>query len=176
MVIVVIAILFGVFVWPTRYRYDHVARGWLIRIDRFTSRVEILRNGGWECYAGCPRNTTYDDLLTPAMPASTPTSPAVSPPSSSLSPVTSRLDLVPISGYTSRLIAVGAASGYRRRVRSGSVGALSSALGHLRPRITSLPAPWRFPQPYIGRHERRRCCEPAAVRPPRMGLGGQSAD
>ncbi len=81
LVILVIAILFGVFVWPSRYRYDRLARGQLIRIDRLTSRVDILyRGSGWTCYSGCPtphsrQPSVYDDLLTPAKPETVPAPP-----------------------------------------------------------------------------------------------------
>ncbi len=50
-VILAIAGLFAVFVWPTRYRYDHYSVSGLgsfpIRIDRITGEAEMLRGGGW---------------------------------------------------------------------------------------------------------------------------------
>jgi len=47
----VLIILFGLFVWPTIYRYDHIkytAGEVLIRTNRLTGEVERLYNtGGW---------------------------------------------------------------------------------------------------------------------------------
>jgi hypothetical protein len=53
-IIVVVALasllLIGIFVWPTRYRYDHVnLQGNVlpVRIDRFTGKTEMLDASGW---------------------------------------------------------------------------------------------------------------------------------
>lgn len=47
----VVLVFLGIFVWPTRYRYDHIKQGSMtlpIRIDRFTGRAEALYlEGGW---------------------------------------------------------------------------------------------------------------------------------
>lgn len=44
-------LLFGVYIWPTRYSYDHMRTGdvsLLIRIDRFSGKADILIPGkGW---------------------------------------------------------------------------------------------------------------------------------
>lgn len=39
-VIVAFAILFALFVWPTRYHDEH-DKGTLVRIDRFTGRIDV---------------------------------------------------------------------------------------------------------------------------------------
>jgi hypothetical protein len=41
----------GIFVWPTRYRYDHLGQGKIdvpVRIDRFSGRTEALSAAGWQ--------------------------------------------------------------------------------------------------------------------------------
>jgi hypothetical protein len=47
----VVLIFLGIFVWPTRYRYDHIKQGSNtvpVRIDRFTGKTEALYlEGGW---------------------------------------------------------------------------------------------------------------------------------
>jgi hypothetical protein len=37
-------IAFGVFVWPTPFRYEHWHGGNLVRINRFTQSVDVLRD------------------------------------------------------------------------------------------------------------------------------------
>ncbi|MGH9705133.1 MAG: GGDEF domain-containing protein [Candidatus Acidiferrales bacterium] len=48
---VVLAVaLFAWFIWPTRYRYDHIKMGsytFPVRIDRLSGRTEALYPGGW---------------------------------------------------------------------------------------------------------------------------------
>jgi hypothetical protein len=43
---------FGVLVWPTRYRYDHIKAGsseFSVRIDRITGETDVFETrGGWE--------------------------------------------------------------------------------------------------------------------------------
>lgn len=50
-VVLLVCLAFAAFVWPTRYRYDHVTLGqdvYPVRIDRFTGRGEMLVPGhGW---------------------------------------------------------------------------------------------------------------------------------
>lgn len=50
-VVLIILGLFGVFVWPTRYRYDHMSIPLVgsvpVRIDRITGEAESLGVGGW---------------------------------------------------------------------------------------------------------------------------------
>lgn len=47
----VFLIFAALFIWPTRYRYDHIHRGTMtlpIRIDRFTGKTEALYlDAGW---------------------------------------------------------------------------------------------------------------------------------
>jgi len=41
---------FGIFIWPTRYRYDHsdfTGKSVMVRIDRFSGTVEALSGNGW---------------------------------------------------------------------------------------------------------------------------------
>jgi hypothetical protein len=44
--------LFGLFVWPTPYRYDHIDYGrgtsYPVRQNRFTGYTQVLFSGGWE--------------------------------------------------------------------------------------------------------------------------------
>ena len=49
----VLLLLFAIFVWPTLYRYDHVApapfQSQLVRINRLTGQMHVYRPGkGWE--------------------------------------------------------------------------------------------------------------------------------
>lgn len=42
--------VFAVFVWPTRYRYDHMKLGdnnYPVRANRLTGKTEVLAQGGW---------------------------------------------------------------------------------------------------------------------------------
>jgi hypothetical protein len=45
-------VLFAVFIWPTRYRYEHWApgggRSYPVRINRFTGTAERLQPNGWQ--------------------------------------------------------------------------------------------------------------------------------
>lgn len=46
----VLIVLLTVFVWPTRYRYDHTnigGRRLPVRMDRVSGRTEVLSEGGW---------------------------------------------------------------------------------------------------------------------------------
>ncbi|HXR40662.1 MAG TPA: hypothetical protein VN776_16280 [Terracidiphilus sp.] len=52
---VAVLVVFGLFVWPTRYRYDHMkldANDYPVRISRLTGETEILFPGGWETRDG----------------------------------------------------------------------------------------------------------------------------
>jgi hypothetical protein len=43
-------VIFGAFVWPTIWRYDHIHESGgtrPVRINRFTGRTEILYSTGW---------------------------------------------------------------------------------------------------------------------------------
>lgn len=43
-----VILLMFVYVWPTRYRYEHVQNNLLIRIDRFNGNVDVLQlHEGW---------------------------------------------------------------------------------------------------------------------------------
>jgi len=41
--------LFAIFVWPTRFRYEHIQNQVLVRIDRFTDEMSYLdmSDGKW---------------------------------------------------------------------------------------------------------------------------------
>lgn len=50
-VLLLAAIIFAVFVWPTRYRYDHLKMGdsnYPVRTDRLTGKTEVLAQNGWQ--------------------------------------------------------------------------------------------------------------------------------
>jgi hypothetical protein len=51
----VVFIFFAVFVWPTRYRYDHINQN-PIRIDRFTNEASYLdvNTGEWKSFRPLP--------------------------------------------------------------------------------------------------------------------------
>lgn len=45
LLVLVVALAFAVFVWPSRWRYDHITvqqDRYLVRIERLTGRTEIL--------------------------------------------------------------------------------------------------------------------------------------
>lgn len=69
-VIVGALILVGVFVWPTRYRYDHMnVRGNIspVRIDRLTGTTEILYPSGWSrAEVSRPTSAPEDQQLPPS--------------------------------------------------------------------------------------------------------------
>jgi hypothetical protein len=47
---IVIVVLLAIFVWPTRYTYDHINIGrneYPVRINRFTGQAEVLQQNGW---------------------------------------------------------------------------------------------------------------------------------
>ena len=51
------ALGFGLFVWPTRYRYDHVTHQRsgaqvLVRIDRISGNAQYLSATGWKSAMG----------------------------------------------------------------------------------------------------------------------------
>ena len=46
--------IFGYYVWPTPYRYDHTFEGGLTRINRFTGQTDILRPHGWRRVGSTP--------------------------------------------------------------------------------------------------------------------------
>jgi hypothetical protein len=51
----VVLILFAIFVWPTRYRYDHINQN-PIRIDRFTNEASYIdvNTGEWKSFRPLP--------------------------------------------------------------------------------------------------------------------------
>jgi hypothetical protein len=62
-VVLVLAVLglFAVYVWPTRYRYDHMSfpgdvGTYPVRIDRFSGEVEVLRPMGWRSLGSATPN------------------------------------------------------------------------------------------------------------------------
>ncbi|MCL5773134.1 MAG: hypothetical protein M1536_01980 [Firmicutes bacterium] len=59
---VILLLLFIIFVWPTRYRYDRL-QSWPVRIDRITGKTEILYEDGWK-NAG---SAGEGDKITPEM-------------------------------------------------------------------------------------------------------------
>lgn len=45
LILVILALAFAVFVWPSRWRYDHITvqqDSYLVRTERLTGRTEIL--------------------------------------------------------------------------------------------------------------------------------------
>ena len=62
--LLVSALLLGIFVWPTRYRYDRLKRGdneFPLRIDRITGRGEIFVLGiGWSSFVDDPKEPTQE--------------------------------------------------------------------------------------------------------------------
>lgn len=53
-VLAIVLLLFGVFVWPTQYRYERAVVGpWdaritvIVRISRITGKAEYLSEDGW---------------------------------------------------------------------------------------------------------------------------------
>lgn len=46
LIAVVFAVLFVIYVWPTAWRYEQV-NGRLIRVSRFTDRVQRITTDGW---------------------------------------------------------------------------------------------------------------------------------
>lgn len=45
LLITAVLVLFGIFIWPTRYRYDHTSTGsatFIVRFDRFSGRGEVF--------------------------------------------------------------------------------------------------------------------------------------
>lgn len=56
----------GAFVWPTRYRYDHIklnASDLPVRIDRLTGKTEILFPQGWRASGPAGETTDRDQEL-----------------------------------------------------------------------------------------------------------------
>jgi hypothetical protein len=51
----VVIICFAIFVWPTRYRYDHINQN-PIRIDRFTNEASYIdvNTGDWKSFRPMP--------------------------------------------------------------------------------------------------------------------------
>jgi hypothetical protein len=51
----VVLIFFAIFVWPTRYRYEHINQN-PIRIDRFTNEASYLdvNTGEWKSFRPLP--------------------------------------------------------------------------------------------------------------------------
>ena len=59
-----ISLVFAAFVWPSRWRYDHISvdgDSYLVRINRFTGHADILvPETGW-----IPSEQSWDDDSTP---------------------------------------------------------------------------------------------------------------
>jgi hypothetical protein len=56
-VALMVLIVLGIFVWPTRYRYEHLKQGnndVPVRINRFNGRIEALSCAGWQTLGVTP--------------------------------------------------------------------------------------------------------------------------
>lgn len=55
--------LFAIFVWPTRFRYEHIQNQVLLRIDRFTDEMSYLDvgDGKWTSIKPTPTPTAKED-------------------------------------------------------------------------------------------------------------------
>lgn len=47
-IIGVIIVLVGIFVWPGIYKYDKMNQKWPVRINRITGTAEVLYQSGWQ--------------------------------------------------------------------------------------------------------------------------------
>ena len=50
LILIIVILLLGIFVWPTRYKYDHITYGnnkFPVRIDRLSGQAEALYPSGW---------------------------------------------------------------------------------------------------------------------------------
>lgn len=69
--VLIIALIGLVFVWPTPYSY-YTLRGHeverIIRMNRFTGATERLRDDGWHQYAKATETTTVEAPAAPAKP------------------------------------------------------------------------------------------------------------
>jgi hypothetical protein len=65
LIVLLVFAALGAFVWPTRYRFDHITidgDNYLIRIHRFSGRAEILvPEQGWT-----PAEDSWDESPPPA--------------------------------------------------------------------------------------------------------------
>ena len=54
--------LFAIFVWPTRFRYEHIQNQILVRIDRFTDEMSYLdmSDGKWTDIKPSPTPTAKE--------------------------------------------------------------------------------------------------------------------
>jgi hypothetical protein len=55
--------LFVIFVWPTRFRYEHIQNQVLLRIDRFTDEMSYLDvgDGTWTAIKPSPTPTAKEE-------------------------------------------------------------------------------------------------------------------
>jgi hypothetical protein len=61
--------LFAIFVWPTRFRYEHIQNQVLLRIDRFTDEMSYLDvgDGKWTSIKPSP-TPTAKEVYKPQLP------------------------------------------------------------------------------------------------------------
>jgi hypothetical protein len=61
--------LFAIFVWPTRFRYEHIQNQVLVRIDRFTDEMSYLDigDGKWTKITPSP-TPTAKEVYKPQLP------------------------------------------------------------------------------------------------------------
>ena len=57
-------VIYAIFVWPTRYMYDHIGVGegssFIVRIDRFTGKAEwLMPQQGWVLMEPSNSNNKY---------------------------------------------------------------------------------------------------------------------
>jgi hypothetical protein len=61
--VVIVIIVFGIFVWPGIYQYDKMNQKWPVRINRFTGTTEVLGQNGWsKIGGGTLSEVSQDDL------------------------------------------------------------------------------------------------------------------
>lgn len=58
--ITIIVVLFGVFIYPTMYKYDKMDQKWPVRINRITGKTEVLNQAGWQALSS---NTETTDSI-----------------------------------------------------------------------------------------------------------------
>ena len=61
-ILTAILALFAIFVWPTRFRYEHIQNQVLVRIDRFTDEMSYLdmSEGTWTTIKPSPTPTAKE--------------------------------------------------------------------------------------------------------------------
>jgi len=61
-ILTAILALFAIFVWPTRFRYEHIQNQVLVRIDRFTDEMSYLdmSEGTWTSIKPSPTPTAKE--------------------------------------------------------------------------------------------------------------------